>query len=805
MDNRILASIVTAAGLLAAPAVAQHFHIRAAATDGPALAETLEAAGLDVLEGGISAEAVELIVTEGELADLRAGGQHIEVLAASRPFADIQAERRAAWPGDEPPDGYPTLDAVYLRMQEAAARRPDLCQFVDLTDALGAPPTEEGRRLFAVKLSRSVELEEDEPSNLIVSAHHAREIVTPVIALHAIDQFVDGYGVDPALTEILDTQEVWIAPVWNPDGYDYVFTTDNMWRKNRRDNGDGTFGVDQNRNYPLGWDSPCAGDTRTSSLIYKGPAPASEPETQTMMMWTEVERFARVLDFHSSGRETLYAYACLEHPLETFLQIEAEAISTGAGYEARVRPPSADGEHYEWQLTRGAYAFLMETHSRFQPEFTSAQAEAEQVFGGILTLLQRPISLTGFVRDDDTSDPLEASLFLPEARFVNGESFLTASAPGRYYMVAPDSLTAFSAYAENYDRDNAVRALTPGATVAQDFRLSRRLAWSFPAGRPDRLSAAGGDVIRVEVAGAGARQPQPGTGMLHIDTGAGFQAVPMVEVSPNIYDAVTPMLDCVREARYFFSVEDTAGRPSFAPEGDGLFLGAVGESVLVTPPAFGDLDQWTIESVDLTGGEWAFGEPLGDGSRGDPTADADGDGVAWLTDPAAGNSDVDGGPTRLSSPVYDLSGYQSAELRFARWFQSANGTPDQLTILLSPDDGAGWSLVERINSGGGWTEASYDIGKFIELTDRVRVRFVAVDNPNDSVTEAGIDAFAIVGLRCDACRADLTGDGLLDFFDFLEFQNLFGAGDLRADFDGNGLLDFFDFLAFQNEFGAGCP
>jgi choice-of-anchor B domain-containing protein len=55
------------------------------------------------------------------------------------------------------------------------------------------------------------------------------------------------------------------------------------------------------------------------------------------------------------------------------------------------------------------------------------------------------------------------------------------------------------------------------------------------------------------------------------------------------------------------------------------------------------------------------------------------------------------------------------------------------------------------------------------------------------------------------CRADLTGDGVLDFFDFLEFQNLFAAGDPRADFDDNGLLDFFDFLAFQDEFAAGCP
>jgi len=51
--------------------------------------------------------------------------------------------------------------------------------------------------------------------------------------------------------------------------------------------------------------------------------------------------------------------------------------------------------------------------------------------------------------------------------------------------------------------------------------------------------------------------------------------------------------------------------------------------------------------------------------------------------------------------------------------------------------------------------------------------------------------------------ADLTGDGLLDIFDYLAFQNAFDAGEHIADFDGNCTLDIFDFLAFQNAFDAG--
>ena len=65
--------------------------------------------------------------------------------------------------------------------------------------------------------------------------------------------------------------------------------------------------------------------------------------------------------------------------------------------------------------------------------------------------------------------------------------------------------------------------------------------------------------------------------------------------------------------------------------------------------------------------------------------------------------------------------------------------------------------------------------------------------------------FASAANAQGSCPADLDGDGQLTVFDFLEFQNLFAAGDLAADFDGDGELTLFDFLEFQNAFDMGCP
>ena len=57
----------------------------------------------------------------------------------------------------------------------------------------------------------------------------------------------------------------------------------------------------------------------------------------------------------------------------------------------------------------------------------------------------------------------------------------------------------------------------------------------------------------------------------------------------------------------------------------------------------------------------------------------------------------------------------------------------------------------------------------------------------------------------NSCPADLSGDGVLDFFDVSAFLNAYNAQDPVADFTGDGVLDFFDVSAFLNAYNAGCP
>jgi hypothetical protein len=82
---------------------------------------------------------------------------------------------------------------------------------------------------------------------------HAREWIAPASCMYLVDQMVQKYGVDTRVTKMLNTFELLVAPLVNPDGYEFSRTTYRYWRKNRRNNGKGIFGVDLNRNWASRW------------------------------------------------------------------------------------------------------------------------------------------------------------------------------------------------------------------------------------------------------------------------------------------------------------------------------------------------------------------------------------------------------------------------------------------------------------------------------------------------------------------------------------------------------------------------
>ena len=298
-------------------------------------------------------------------------------------------------------------------------------------------------------------------------------------------------------------------------------------------------------------------------------------------------------------------------------------------------------------------------------------------------------------------------------------------------------------------------------------------------------------------------------------TGSGFTQANMV-ASGDTWTFDLPETTCGTSPAFYLEATGDGGTTVTLPAlgADGPFrVDRVGEDLDFGTFDFETSPGWTVQDTTVIDGRWMLGVP--DGFRGAPDSDFDGSGNSYLTGSGSGQ-DIDGGPTRLFSPTLNLVGApDDLKLNYARWFTNDDqkaGLPDldRLVVEISDNGGSSWVALESVShamAAEEWAMMEWTISDHVDLTDRVQVRFTASDSPNDSRTEAAVDAFSVTGFRCDStggCPADIDGDGELTLFDFLEFQNLFASGDLRADFDGDGELTLFDFLEFQNLFAIGC-
>jgi choice-of-anchor B domain-containing protein len=331
------------------------------------------------------------------------------------------------------------------------------------------------------------------------------------------------------------------------------------------------------------------------------------------------------------------------------------------------------------------------------------------------------------------------------------------------------------------------------------------LSFDFPSGLPEFINPTG-DTVQVQIAEleAGALV---GTPALHYDAGEDYVEVALVHVGGDVWEGTFPATTCPSVVRYYFSAENSAGAtqtsPSAAPGTTYSATSALGDVVVFHDDMETDAG-WSVEDVDLADGTWERGVPAGGdvvpGDRGDPAHDADGSGQCWVTDNAPENSDVDGGPTRLISPAMDLSTGDDPFLSYQRWFTNDDGDGDRLDVEISDDDGASWTLVESVPGGIGWQSHTFRVADFVTPTATVRLRFSATDNPNDSVTEAGVDGLQIIAYECTGEGADIDGDGDVDFQDLLLLLAAWGTcTDCPEDLDGDGDVDFQDLLLLLSQ------
>ncbi|UCE18384.1 MAG: hypothetical protein JSV84_16250 [Gemmatimonadota bacterium] len=733
---------------------------------------------------------------EGNTVDVILELEHLQNVEALRLPVSVLIDDLHAYERDLRLKGYLDRFHTYAQMlgelERIAAEHPDIAKLFDIGDSWEKTQGIADRDIWAMKISDNVERQEvQEAEVLYMGCHHAREIITPEILLALMDYLVEHYGSDSSVTDLVDNRQLWFVPMVNPDGHSYVWTTNIWWRKNRKDNGDGTFGVDLNRNYGYMWGYNNVGSSsRSSSETYRGPAPFSEPETQAVRDFVEEHTFIASLSYHSYGNLFLFPWGYIPENTpdhDAFLAIgDSATVFNGyfAGNLAMGALYETNGDSDDWlygeQTTKyKILAFTPEVGSRddgFHPDTSRilpliAENLWPNIFVARIAKNHMPRPLILHTPLDDTEDA--GGPYTVIARITSPVYPLDTSSPRIYYnttgvppfesvaMYPTDSTDVFEGHIPGFGEEvHLYYYMAASDTVP--------LTGYAPPHAPDSLYTfyVGADIVAPVIT----HQPRVHRSASHAS----------LCIDANVTDNLG-----VREVQLHYRINDGVGSSTVMDHHHSYFyrgcidieFPSVGDYVeysivatdsathanTVRAPESGFYYVLLIESIEFDfeeddggfvtegEGDWEWGRPI----TGPQSAHSGA--KVWATNLSGPYRDLS--DSRLVIPNIDLSDYVGATLTFYHWYQSESVSgvlldggnvkiaPDgEPYHVLTPVQGYDSSLVpignplggERayggtIGAGNFWHQEVFELSPYAHRVVFLRFHF----GSNETVTGPG--------------------------------------------------------------------
>jgi hypothetical protein len=289
----------------------------------------------------------------------------------------------------------------------------------------------------------------------------------------------------------MDNLEIWVVPVVNPDGYAHTASPSGYryWRKNRRNNGDGTFGIDLNRNWGHQWGLASGSSGATNDDVYRGPSPFSEPETRAIRdLVNSVGNLKALVTYHTFSEFFLrpWAYTTADPPGEPTLNSIVErsigliAAVHGHTYTEEIwYTSSGEATDYLWGEKRVA-AFTPELRPAFNgvggfsPPTTEIIPTAEENLPAALALVHDAGDREVWIRDYPGDTGAEPS------------AVWTGSGWSQAFWVSPDIWTDPVELAEGTTVDLKVRISNNSGGPMSNVEVSAywndpRISLEFPA------------------------------------------------------------------------------------------------------------------------------------------------------------------------------------------------------------------------------------------------------------------------------------------------------------------------------------
>ena len=269
-------------------------------------------AGYDIADQQTQADGkvrLSLVLSGRERARLRTEGVVTEAIRDSKGKTSRQRALAQAISGYSVYRSYDQRGGIRDELYDVAKKN---AGFVKL-EVIGH--SVQGREIIALKVTQGAKGLKDgaKPASLFVSNQHAREWISVEVNRRLLRWILNQRKLEnPEIIDLLKTTELWFVITANPDGYQYTFDHERLWRKNLRDNnGDEQItpgdGVDPNRNFDEHWNYDNEGSsTNAASETYRGPSARSEPETKAAAGLIDRIKPKMLVNWHSFGPLILF-------------------------------------------------------------------------------------------------------------------------------------------------------------------------------------------------------------------------------------------------------------------------------------------------------------------------------------------------------------------------------------------------------------------------------------------------------------------------------------------------------------------
>jgi carboxypeptidase D len=348
------------------------------------------------------------------------------------------------------------------RLQNYADDYPALCRLVNLGNS------NQGRALWAMRITDNPDVEEDEPEFKYVSTVHGDEPVGTELCLYLIDLLLTSYGQESVqgarLTQLVDTTDIWIVPLMNPDGHN----------AGARGNSNGT---DMNRDFPSYVLEPAARGT-----IYDGTPlfdAGRETETRLIMQWAADNSFVLSANLHTGALVVNYPY---DEPASAYTASPDDSLFVDVSLRYSTHnPPMFNSATFDDGIVNGAewytiYGGMQDWNYRYLGckevtlELSNIKKPAQSGLPGywennresMLSYMEAVhIGVRGLVTDAQTGDPVYAQVSVDG----NSQRVYTDPDVGDFHRMLLPGTYNITIAAEGY-REARIEGVVVGADVA---------------------------------------------------------------------------------------------------------------------------------------------------------------------------------------------------------------------------------------------------------------------------------------------------------------------------------------------------